>query len=127
MRIEHVGLWVEDLEGMKTFYETFFNVTASELYHNPKTDFRSYFLSFTDGARLEIMTRPDIKHRVLGGEVLGFTHLAIALDSREEVDALVKRLVAAGRPLLNGPRVTGDGYYEAVVEDPEGNLLEITV
>jgi len=127
MRIEHIGLWVRDLEVMKAFYQKHFNVSVSELYHNPVSNFRSHFLTFEDGARLEIMTRPDIVHRIEGGEVLGFTHLAISVGSQENVDQLAKVLVADGYALLNGPRTTGDGYYEAVIEDPEKNLLEITI
>lgn len=125
MKIEHIGLWVSDLEKMKAFYEVHFDANAGELYFNPKTGFHSYFLSFKEGARLEIMTRADIQNR-FEEEALGFAHLAISLATKEAVDKKVSSLVAAGYRLLNGPRTTGDGYYEAVIEDPEKNRIEIT-
>ena len=126
MKIEHIGLWTADLEKMKDFYCTFFSAEASELYHNQKTGFQSYFLTFADGARLEIMRRQDVNE---GGdkERLGFAHLAISAGSKDIVDALTEKLVAAGYPLLSPCRVTGDGYYESVIGDPEGNRIEITI
>ncbi|WP_430598355.1 VOC family protein [Enterococcus sp. AZ177] len=127
MKIEHIGLWVRDLERMRHFYETYFDATASELYHNTKTSFHSYFLTFSDGARLEIMQRNDIVEHNIGNEMLGFAHLAISLGSKEQVDALTTILVMEGYPLLSPTRTTGDGYYESVVADPEGNRLELTV
>ncbi|ALS00984.1 hypothetical protein ATZ33_06270 [Enterococcus silesiacus] len=127
MKIEHIGLWVNDLENMRTFYETYFNATVSELYHNKKTSFRSYFLTFTDGARLEIMSRDDVINRHSGNEILGFAHLAISLGSAENVDNLTAILVMEGYELLSPARTTGDGYYESVIADPEGNRLELTI
>lgn len=126
MKIEHIGLWTKDLEGMRKFYENYFNAQASELYHNTKTGFHSYFLTFESGARLEIMYRQGIAHRIVGGEILGFAHLAIALGSKEKVDALTKQLVEDGYDCLSPSRTTGDGYYESVIADPEGNRIEIT-
>lgn len=127
MKIEHIGLWVKDLEKMKSFYSTYFHATASELYHNPKTGFYSYFLQFESGARLEIIHRGDVIHRVTGGEILGFAHLAISLGSKEQIDELTQKLVQDGFELLSPCRVTGDGYYESVIADPEGNQLELTI
>lgn len=127
MKIEHIGLWVKDLENMRKFYETYFNAKASELYHNTKTGFHSYFLTFSDGARLEIMQREDVRHHLLGGEILGFAHLAISVGSKEKVDTLTYLLVDEGYELLSPTRTTGDGYYESVIADPEGNRLELTV
>jgi lactoylglutathione lyase len=127
LKIEHIGLWVSDLEKMRIFYETFFNAKASELYHNPKTNFRSYFLTFADGARLELMQRADIADRNEESEALGFAHIAIALGSKSKVDLLTKFLVMEGYQLLSPCRTTGDGYYESVIADPEGNRLELTV
>jgi lactoylglutathione lyase len=126
LKIEHVGLWVTDLERMRQFYETYFNANVSELYHNPKTNFRSYFLTFADGARLELMQRDDLIHRN-DHEVLGFAHLAIALGSKNKVDLLTKVLIMEGYQLVSPCRTTGDGYYESVIADPEGNRLELTV
>jgi len=126
MKIEHIGLWTADLEKMKEFYCDFFKASASEMYHNQKTGFQSYFLSFADGARLEIMHRQDVKEDS-STERLGFAHLAISVGSKEIVDALTEKLVDAGYPLLSPCRVTGDGYYESVIGDPEGNRIEITI
>ncbi|MGX7030101.1 VOC family protein [Vagococcus zengguangii] len=123
MKIEHIGLWVADLEKMKHFYETFFNAQVGELYHNQTTGFRSYFLSFETGGRLEIMNREDITSPA--SEALGYAHLALEVGDQQAVDQKVQQLVAAGYSLLNGPRTTGDGYYEAVIADPENNLIEI--
>lgn len=124
MRIEHVGLWVTDLENMKSFYEKYFAAKSSSLYVNPKTKFESYFLTFEKGSRLEIMHKKFLAPH--SHEALGYAHLAFALQDKAEVDAMVKTFMADGYPLLNGPRVTGDGYYEAVICDPEGNLIELT-
>ncbi|OEG12517.1 hypothetical protein BCR25_06725 [Enterococcus termitis] len=127
LKIEHIGLWVKDLEAMRAFYQTYFNVQASELYHNTKTSFRSYFLTFENGARLEIMQRDDVTYRHKGNEPLGFAHLAISLGSKQSVDNLTDVLVMEGYELLSPCRTTGDGYYESVIADPEGNRLELTV
>ncbi|MBV7509358.1 VOC family protein [Bacillus sp. sid0103] len=126
MKIEHVAIWVKDLEAMKTFYITYFNGYANSKYHNKDKKFESYFLTFDGGARLEIMCKsgidkPDQDDRI------GWAHIAIAMGSRESVNQLTARLQNDGYRLVNGPRVTGDGYYESVIEDPEGNLLELTV
>ncbi|MGO3115901.1 VOC family protein [Enterococcus pseudoavium] len=124
MHIEHVAIWTKDLEKMKEFYEKYFNVTSSALYHNQKTGFRSYFLSFDTGSRLELTSKQHLSNRV--ADSLGYTHIAISLGSKEAVDSYVEKFLDAGLPLLNRPRTTGDGYYEAVIQDPEGNLLELT-
>ncbi|MDA1476326.1 VOC family protein [Bacillus changyiensis] len=126
MKIEHVAMWVNDIEAMKTFYVTYFNGKANAKYHNKDKQFESYFLTFADGARLEIMCKsgidkPDQNDRI------GWAHIAISLGSREAVDHKTALLQNDGYRLVNGPRVTGDGYYESVIEDPEGNLLELTV
>lgn len=126
MRIEHIGLWVTDLENMKQFYQTYFQATASELYHNPKTKFSSYFLSFDSGARLEIMQKETIPSNDTI-ETLGYAHLAISLGSKDNVDQLTQQLVSDGYLLISPTRQTGDGYYESVVSDPEGNRMELTI
>ncbi|EOT48612.1 hypothetical protein IGK74_001667 [Enterococcus sp. AZ150] len=123
MHIDHIALYVNDLENMKHFYETYFDVVSNEKYQNPKTLFESYFLTFKTGSRIELTTKKFLTPRA--AESFGYTHMALAVGTRQQVDKLVKRLNEDGYPLLNGPRVTGDGYYEAVIQDPEGNLLEL--
>lgn len=125
MNLEHVALYVNDLEEMKAFYIRHFGATANNQYHNPRTGLRTYFLSFDGGARLEIMQRPGMSPRPSGELVLGYTHISFKLGSVEKVDNLTKELQQNGCPLLNGPRTTGDGYYESVLSDPEGNLIEL--
>jgi len=125
MKLEHIALYVDDLEKMKEFYVRFFKATANQKYHNPKTGLQTYFLSFDDGARLEIMQRPEMTSKAIGEHTLGYAHIAFQLGSPEKVDLLTNVLQEAGYPLLNGPRVTGDGYYESVLTDPEGNLIEL--
>jgi len=127
MKIEHIAIWVRDLERSKDFYTRFFNMNCNEKYLNEKKQFSSYFLSFEGGARIEIMHRPDIAERSdRAGLTLGFTHFAISVGSRERVDELTELIRKAGFEVTGEPRTTGDGYYESVVSDPEGNLVEIT-
>lgn len=125
MKIEHVAVWTEDIEKMKKFYQKYFNVTSTELYHNPKTKFNSYFLSFESGSRLELTNKKFLTSKV--SESLGYCHIAIAVGNKNDVYQLTKKLNEDGYPLLSGPRITGDGYYESVIQDPEGNLIELTI
>ncbi len=125
MQLAHIALYVQDLEGMKDFYVQHFSATASAKYHNPKTGLQTYFLSFSDGARLELMTQPSLSPHQEDILSAGYNHIAFALGSRERVDALAQELSLAGCPILSGPRITGDGYYEVSLQDPEGNLLEL--
>jgi lactoylglutathione lyase len=129
MRIEHVALWTRDLERLRTFYETYFEARAGAKYVNARTGFESYFLTFEGGARLEIMRLPELAPAGESGapERVGYGHLALAVGSEALVDALTARIKADGHTLLSGPRRTGDGYYESVVLDPDGNRVEITV
>lgn len=129
MHITHVALWAKDIEGLKEFYERYFAAQANAKYTNVQKQFQSYFLTFASGARLELMQRPDIPplDKQAGQEFQGYAHLAMALGSEAAVDQLTQRLVADGHLRLDGPRRTGDGYYESVVLDPEGNRIEITV
>lgn len=127
MRIEHIALYVRDLESIKKFFQTYFDAKANEGYHNPKTGLSSYFLSFADGARLELMHRPDQREREVGLRDTGYTHIAFSVGSKEEVDRLTKALSDGGYQVLSGPRVTGDGYYESCILGPEGNQIEITI
>ncbi|MBA5729073.1 VOC family protein [Aerococcaceae bacterium INB8] len=124
MKIEHIGMWVKDIEETRRFYETYFDVTANNLYRNEKKGFESYFLTFASGARLEIMHCDDITEAA--GELFGYAHLAISVGDKDDVDQFTKRLTDDGYYLLDGPRTTGDGYYEAVVLDPDGNRIELT-
>lgn len=126
MKIEHIALYVSDLVRARDFFVKYFNAASGELYHNTKTDFKSYFLSFDSGARLEIMHRPDVSEKICASR-LGYAHIAFSVGSRENVDALTERLRSDGFQILSGPRITGDGYYESCVEDFDGNLIEITV
>ena len=127
MKIEHVAMYVNDLEAMRDFFVRYFDAVSNEGYHNVRTDFRSYFLSFSDGARLEIMNRPDMSDDDKALARTGYIHLAFSVGSLENVDALTKRLKADGYEVVSGPRATGDGYYESCILGPEGNQIEITV
>lgn len=127
MRIEHVALYVKDLEKAKDFFVTFLKGKANKGYHNPNTNFRSYFISFDDGARLEIMTRPEIIEQQKHPYRSGYAHLTFSVGSKKAVDELTARLDEAGYSISSGPRTTGDGYYESCIVGLEDNLIEITV
>ncbi|MEH0156814.1 VOC family protein [Limibacter armeniacum] len=129
MKIEHLAIWVKDLEGCRAFYEKYFGAKAGELYVNPKKQFKSYFLSFEEGARLELMAKPDIPANLNDAlaEYIGIIHFAISVGSKEKVDRLTAQLESDGYQVVGAPRTTGDGYYESVVLDPEQNRIEITI
>ena len=127
MRIEHIAIYVNDLEGARDFFVKYFGGQSGNGYHNPATDFRSYFITFGDGARLELMKKPGLKTTEVGPDRTGYVHLAFSVGSREAVDELTERLKADGYEIVSGPRVTGDGYYESCIAGFEGNQLEITV
>lgn len=127
MYIEHVAMYVNDLERAKDFFVRYFGASANDGYHNRTTDFRSYFLSFDDGARLELMHKPDMEDLQKPLARTGFVHIAFSLGSREAVDRLSEALRADGYKVISGPRVTGDGYYESCMVDVEGNQIELTV
>lgn len=119
-------MYVNDLEGAKAFFEKYFNAKSNEKYHNIKTGFRSYFLSFYGGARLEIMSKPNVADDEKTLTKTGYAHLAFSVGSREKVDELTYQLEADGYSVISGPRVTGDGYYESCVLGFENNQIEIT-
>ncbi len=125
VRLEHVALWVRDLDMVAAFYARYFDARVGARYENPRKGFRSCFLELGPGARLEIMTRGDVVARG-PAESLGLAHVAIAVGDEAAVDALAARFEAEGVALVDGPRRTGDGYYECVVLDPEGNRVEVT-
>ena len=128
MKIDHIAIWVKDLERMKRFYEDYFQGSAGEKYHNPKKQFESYFISLAEGCRLELMHNPNIpgKHRENNEQHLGLIHFAISVGSKEKVDQLTEKLRKDGIRVVGEPRTTGDGCYESVIIDPEGNRVEIT-
>ena len=127
MKIEHIAIWTLDLEKMKDFYLKFFELSSNEKYFNPKKQFSSYFLKFENGARIELMHRPDISEFMeKSGSKLGLAHFAISVGSKEKVNSLTEKIRTNGYKIIGEPRTTGDGYYESIVADPEGNLIEIT-
>lgn len=130
MRIEHIAIWTHDLERLKSFYEAYFQARAGARYTNPAKQFQSYFLTFPGGeTRLELMQRPGIPPSQNDPlrQFTGYIHLALSVGSEQQVDALTGRLRADGFEVVDGPRRTGDGYYESAVLDPDGNRIEITV
>lgn len=129
MKIEHLAIWVSDLEKMKAFYEHYFQAESGAIYHNPTKQFHSYFLSFQSGCRLELMHRPDIPANLndLKRQYLGLIHFAISVGSKSKVNQLTAQLKTDGFSVIGAPRTTGDGYYESVVLDPENNRIEITI
>ena len=127
MKIEHIAVYVQDLEKTRDFFVKYFAAKSNAMYHNPNTDFKSYFLSFDDGARLEIMQKPGVEAQTENQMRTGFIHMAISVGSKEQVDTLTETLKQDGYTVTIGPRTTGDGYYESCVVAVEGNLIEITV
>ena len=127
MRIEHAAMYVTDLEKARDFFVKYLGGQSNDGYHNLKTGFRSYFIRFDDGARLEIMTKPELRDDEKPLNRTGYAHIAFSVGSREKVDQLTAQLESAGYPAVSGPRTTGDGYYESCIIAIEGNQIEITV
>ena len=127
MKIEHIAMYVQDLEKTRDFFVKYFAAKSNAMYHNPNTDFKSYFLSFDDGARLEIMQKSGVEAQTENQMRTGFIHMAISVGSKEQVDKLTETLKQDGYMVTSGPRTTGDRYYESCVVAVEGNLIEITV
>ena len=127
MKIEHFAMYVLDLEKTRDFFVCYFGAVAQGTYSNARTGFRSCFLSFADGARLEVMTRPGLACAEVGSLRCGYAHVSFSVGSKEAVDGLTERLSTDGYEVVDGPRITGDGYYESCVRGPEGHLVEITV
>ena len=126
MKIEHLAIWVNDLEKVRSFYCKYFGAEAGPKYFNVKKNFESYFLHFKEGCRIELMRIPHVKERT-EKEMLGLAHMAIAVGTKELVDSLTQKLRSDGLRVIGEPRTTGDGYYESVILDPEGNRIEITI
>jgi len=126
MRIEHVAIWTKDLEQLMEFYETYFQASAGPKYNNTTKQFESTFLTFDEGIRLELMQMPTVMVSP-EDEFVGYSHLAISIGSKEEVDNLTARLQEDGYRVIDGARWTGDGYYESRVLDCDGNQIELTI
>jgi len=129
MNITHIALWTKDLEKSKDFYSKYFLMQHSEKYYNPTKEFESYFMCFqeTDKVTIELMQMPNIAaNEQLRGKVLGYAHMAISVGGKLMVDQLTEQLRKDGYSIVGEPRTTGDGFYESIVEDPEGNWVEIT-
>lgn len=127
MKIEHIALYVNDLEAARDFFIRYLDAVSNNGYSNAKTGFRSYFLRFGDGARLEIMKKPGLAARDSSDEQMGYAHIAFSLGSKEKVDALTERLKTDGYEIASGPRTTGDGYYESCIIGVENNRIELTI
>jgi lactoylglutathione lyase len=129
MKIEHIAIWSEDIEILRKFYMKYFNATSNKKYTNDVKGFSSYFLSFDSGARIELMTSNRIEYPKKKNDQIstGIAHLAFSVGSEAKVNTLTSLLKTDGFKIKDGPRITGDGYYESVVIDPEGNCIEITI
>ena len=127
MKIEHIAMYVNDIEKVRDFFVKYLGGKSGDGYHNPKTDFRSYFISFDDGARLEIMNKPDLADEKKSLNRTGFIHIAFSVGSKEHVNELTRLLHNDGYQVVSGPRTTGDGYYESCIVAVEDNQIEITV
>lgn len=127
MKIEHVAMFVNELEAARDFFVKYLGAISNDGYHNVNTGFRSYFLSFDDGARLEIMNKPQMEDPEKTETRTGLIHIAFEVGSKEKVDELTERLSEDGFEVVSGPRTTGDGYYESCIIGIEGNQIEITI
>ena len=127
MKIEHIAMYVNELEAARDFFVKYLGGVSNGGYHNETTGFRSFFISFDDGARLEIMNKPSVEDIAKPVDRTGYVHIAFSVGSMAEVDRLTRRLREDGFEVLSGPRTTGDGYYESCIVGFEGNQIEITV
>jgi lactoylglutathione lyase len=125
MRINHIALYVNDLEKMKTFYEKYFNAKTNNIYHNVKTGLKTYFLEFDNDCRIEIMTKENLNNISKELNNMGYIHIAFSVGSKKYVNQLTKQLETDGYKIISQPRTTGDGYYESCINDPENNQIEI--
>jgi lactoylglutathione lyase len=127
-RVEHIALWTDDIERLAAFYSKYLGASVGPKYLNVPKGFESRFLTFESGARLELMKTSTLRPQRVdpGAQRMGLTHLAFSLGTERRVDELTGLLRHAGFPIEDGPRRTGDGYYESVVLDPDGNRVELT-
>ena len=125
--IEHIALYVNDLEAAREFFVRYLEGSSDDGYFNRTTGFRSFFISFNSGARLEIMNKPELIDPQKDLNRTGYAHVAFSVGSKEKVDALTQTLKADGYEIISEPRMTGDGYYESCIIAIEGNQIEITV
>ncbi len=127
MKIDHLAIWTYNLEEMRNFYIRYFDVSSNEIYHNHSREFRSYFLSFDGDCRIELMEMPGIpksKDNPLK-QFTGLIHFAIKVNSKNQVNEITERLRKDGYRVVGEPRTTGDGFYESVFLDPDGNRVEL--
>lgn len=125
MELTHIAVWTNDLERLRNFYVTWFHGKSKEKYVNPRKGFASYFITFENGVALEIMQRIDITDSLPGRDYIGLSHFAFSLGTKEKVDEMIERFRKAGYRITGEPRMTGDGFYEGVFLDPDGNLIEV--
>ena len=126
MTIEHAAMYVNDLEAARDFFVTYLDGVSNDGYHNKNTGFRSYFISFGGGARLELMNKAEMDDLEKPLSRTGYAHIAFSTGSKEKVDMLTEKLKSAGFEVVSGPRTTGDGYYESCIVAVEGNQIELT-
>jgi lactoylglutathione lyase len=124
--IEHIAIFTQNLERLKSFYQKYFDAESNEKYQN-KSGFSSYFLTFSSGTRMEIMSHKNLADRETTEKIVGMHHIAFSVGSRDNVIELTNKITNDGYALLSAPRNTGDGYFESCIADPDGNVIEITV
>ena len=125
MTIEHIAIWTNNLEELRDFYCTFFDGKSKEKYFNPVRKFESYFITFASGTRLELMRLPDLVAKESANTLVGLAHIAFKVKENDEVDRLTKLFREQGITITGEPRLTGDGYYESIILDPDGNMIEL--